>query len=163
MKAAVKNQNGLTLIEMLLVLGILSILFTISFISITNIRVVSGNNSLYTVVISDLKNQQVKAMTGDTEGRGVPDNYGVKIFSNKYVLFHGITYKPADTANFSIPVDTGYSLSTTFPNSTVLFASESGQLVGFVNNQNTITITSTPSGQTKTMHLNGFGTITSVN
>ncbi len=158
-----QTSRGLTLIELLLVIGILSILFAIGIVSLTNIRVISGNSSASVVLISDLKTQQIKAMTGDTEGRGVPDNYGVKILSNRYVLFHGLTYNPSDTSNFSVPVDNGYILSTTFPNSTILFASESGQLVGFVPNQNTISLTSTPSGQVKTIQFNAYGTITNIN
>lgn len=158
-----KSNSGLTLIELLLAIGILAVLFAIAFISITNIRVLSGSNSAYTVIISDLKNQQTKAMVGDTEGRGVPDNYGVKILSDRYVLFHGLNYSISDTANFSVPIDSGYLLSSTFPNSTILFASESGQIVGYISNQNAITVTSTPSGQTKTIRLNAYGTITSIN
>lgn len=158
-----KSESGLTLIELLLVIGILSILFAIGIVSLTNIRVISGNSNASVVLISDLKTQQIKAMTGDTEGRGVPDNYGVKILSNRYVLFHGLSYNPSDTSNFSVPVDSGYLLSTTFPNSTIIFASESGQLVGFVANQNTIILTSTPSGQVKTIQFNAYGTITKIN
>lgn len=158
-----KNNKGLTLIELLLVIGILSVLFGIAFVSITNIKVISGNNSVNVVMISDLKTQQIKAMTGDTEGRGVPDNYGVKILSNKYILFHGLSYNVADSSNFAVPVDSGFVLSTTFPNSTIVFASESGQLVGYVANQNTISITSTPSGQIKTLQFNAYGTITTIN
>jgi len=163
MKAVVKYQAGLTLIELLLVIGILSVLFGIAFVSITNIRIITGNSSANVVLASDLKTQQIKAMTGDTEGRGVPDNYGIKILPNNYVLFHGQNYNNSDTSNFTVAIDSGYTLSTTFPNSTILFASESGQLVGYVPGQNSITITSTPSGQIKTIQLNAYGTITSIN
>ena len=158
-----QTSRGLILIELLLVLGILSILFAIGIVSLTNIRVISGNSSAGVVLISDLKTQQIKAMTGDTEGRGVPDNYGVKILTDRYVLFHGLSYNPSDTSNFSVPVDNGYLLSSTFPDSTIIFASESGQLVGFVTNQDTISITSTPSGQVKTFQFNAYGTITNIN
>ena len=159
---ALHYQVGLTLVELLLVVGILGLLFSIAFISIFNVRIISTNATTTSVITSDLKNQQIKAMVGDTEGRGTPDNYGIKILSNQYVMFHGTNYNSADTANFSVPVENGYTLSTTFPNTTVLFASESGEIVNFQSNQNTITLTNTSSNKTKTIHFNKYGTITQV-
>lgn len=157
------SNKGLTIVELLVVIGILSVLLSIGIVSILNIRVITSNNTSTAVIASDLKTQQIKAMTGDTEGRGVPDNYGIKILSNQYVLFHGNTYSPSDTSNFPVPVDTGYTLSTTFPNDTILFASQSGEISGFVQNNNTIKITNTVSSQSKTIQLNKYGTITNIN
>ena len=162
LKNSTKNNIGLTLVELIVVIGILSTLLGIAIVSIQNIRVLSTNSTSTSVIISDLKNQQIKAMTGDTEGRGVPDNYGVKILSSQYILFHGTVYNPADADNFAVPIETGYTLGTTFPNSTVLFASESGELVGFVQNQNTVTLIHTSSGQSKTIQLNKYGTVTNI-
>lgn len=162
MKHNASYQAGLTLVELLIVVGILGLLFSITFISIFNVRVISTNSSTASVITSDLKNQQIKAMVGDTEGRGVPDNYGVKILTNQYVLFHGVNYNPNDTTNFPVPVENGYTLSTTFANGTLLFASESGEIVGFLPAQNTITLTNTTTGKTKTIHFNKYGTITQI-
>ncbi len=158
-----RSQAGLTLIELLLVVGILATLVAIAFVSIGNIHIISSGNSVSVVFMSDLKNQQIKAMAGDTEGRGVPDNYGVKIFSNRYVLFHGLSYDQNDTTNFSVPIDDNQRVSTTFANATIVFASESGELLNFVTNQDTITFTATPSGQVRTIKLNKYGTVISNN
>jgi prepilin-type N-terminal cleavage/methylation domain-containing protein len=157
-----KTNRGFTIVEVIIVLGILSLLFAIATLSILNIRVLTTNNTSITVVVSDLKNQQVKAMSGDTEGRGVPDNYGMKILSDKYILFHGSSYNPSDSTNFSVPVDTGNQFSSTFPNTSVVFASSSGELVGFVQGQDTITISNINTGQSKTVRLNKYGTVTSI-
>jgi len=154
-----KLQRGLTLVELLLVVGILGMLFGIAILSLGNIQVVTKNSTFSSVLISDLKNQQIKAMVGDTEGRGTPDNYGIKILSDRYVLFHGITYNASNTSNFSVPVDSGYTLSSTFPNTTILFASDSGELVNFTQGQDTVTLIHTQSGKTKVIRLNKYGTI----
>ena len=162
MKSSLEHQKGFTLIEIVLVVGILTILLSMAFVSIGNIRVISTNSNTSTVIVSDLKNQQIRAMVGDTEGRGVPDNYGIKILPTQYILFHGNLYNPSDTTNYAIPISTGFSLSSTFTNDTILFASESGEIVTFTQNHDTITLTNTTSNQAKTIHLNKYGTITSI-
>lgn len=155
-------QHGFTLIEILIVIGIFGILVAMSVIGIMNIQVMTTNNTSTSVIVSDLKAQQVKAMTGDTEGRGTPDNYGVKILPDRYVLFNGMNYSAQNPANFSVPITTGFTLSTTFPDATILFASGSGSIVDFVDGQNTIQFTNTTSGQSKLIRINRYGTITSI-
>lgn len=154
---------GFTLVEIILVIGIVSSLFGIAITSLSSARSLTVNNTSTTVIVSDIKTQQVKSMTGDTEGRGTPDSHGVKILSNQYVLFHGSSYNADDPSNAPIPAETGYQLSSTFPDTTILFASQSGEIVNFNQNQNSITITNTQSGQGKTILFNKYGTITSIN
>ena len=149
MTSSLAHQKGFTLLEIVLVVGILTILLSIAFVSIGNIRVISTTNNTSSVIVSDLKNQQVRAMVGDTEGRGIPDNYGIKILPTQYVLFHGVSYDASDTTNYAVPVSTGFTLSSTFTNGVILFASESGELVNFVANHDTITLTNTTSNQQK--------------
>lgn len=158
---SIEWQKGLTLIELMLVVGIISLLFGIGFVGLGSLKIVATKSSSFSVLSSDLKNQQIKAMVGDTEGRGVADNYGIKIFSDSYVLFHGNNYNESDTSNFSIPIDQGYTLSTTFPGETIIFASDSGELVNFSQGQSTITITHNETGSSNTMELNSYGTIIS--
>lgn len=155
-----RGQQGLTLIEMMLVIGILALLFAIGVVSLSTIQITTTSSSASTVLISDLKTQQIKAMVGDTEGRGIPDNYGVKILTDKYIMFHGNNYNPSDTSNFSVPIPANYILSTTFEDSTILFASDSGELVNFYLGQDTITLTNTTSSKSEVIKLNKYGTVT---
>ncbi len=157
------RQSGITMVEILIVTGIIVLLFTISTISLLNIRVSSSTSASTNVLISDIKAQQIKALAGDTEGRGVPDNYGVKIQSNKYTLFHGISYSASENTNFDVPVETGYQLSTTFPDATILFVPKSGEIENFTSGQNSVTLTNTSTGRTKTIQFNKYGTIISSN
>lgn len=157
------TQSGITMVEILIVTGIIVLLFTISTISLLNIRVSSSSSASTDVLISDIKAQQIKALAGDTEGRGTPDNYGVKIQNNIYTLFHGTSYSASDNTNFDVPVESGYQLSTTFPNTTILFSSKSGEIANFVPGQNSVTLTNTSTGRTKTIQLNKYGTIISSN
>jgi prepilin-type N-terminal cleavage/methylation domain-containing protein len=155
------NQRGITLIELMLVIGIMSLLFAIGIVSLSSIQIVATRSSAATVLISDLKTQQIKAMVGDTEGRGVPDNYGIKVLNDQYVMFHGNSYNPLDTANFSVPVPDQHSLTSTFGDDTILFASDSGEVVDFSEGSNSVTITNIPSATSETIILNKYGTVTS--
>lgn len=163
MTVSPSKEAGFTFVELIVVIGIFSLLLSIAYVSLSNVQIISINNSAIEILSSDIKTQQIKAMTGDTEGRGLPDNYGIKIFPQRYVFFHGVTYNPVDPYNFEIPIDTGYTLSSTFPQDMVLFASGSGELVGFIQNQNTISVTNTATGQSRTIRLNKYGTVTSIN
>lgn len=159
----VNGQTGFTLIELLLVMGILTILFGISSLNFFNISNLTTSEVSTNVLVSDIKSQQIKAMVGDTEGRGIPDNYGIMIQANQYTLFHGLTYSATNSSNFTIPSDEGFSLSTTFPQNKLIFASGSGEILNFIDGQNTITITNSQTGQTKTIEINMIGVVTDIN
>ena len=156
-------QLGFTLPELIIVIGILAVLFGMGIVSLLNVRILATNSSDTVVFISDLKTQQIKSITGDTEGRGIPDIYGIKILPTEYILFHGPTYNPSDDTKVTIPTASGHTLTTTFPNQTILFASSSGELIGFVEGSNTITITKNDTQLIKTITINKYGTITFVN
>lgn len=158
-----KVQSGFTFIELIIVIGIISVLLAIGYLSIGSIQRTATSSASVAVIISDIKAQQIKSMTGDTEGAGSPDTFGVKVLTDSYILFRGSVYNPADTSNFLIPAPTGYTLSTTFPDDTIVFSKGPGEVVGFINGQNTITLTNTASSSTKTAHFNKYGTVTNIN
>lgn len=159
-RSLAKRQTGFTFIELVLVIGILGTLFGIGVLSLSNLQLFTTNSTDASVLISDIKSQQIKAMTGDTEGRGTPDNYGVKILPNQYILFHGNTYNPSDTSNYAIDISASQSLTSTFPNNEILFTQSSGEIAGFSNGQNTIILTTTSTGEKKTITLNKYGSVT---
>lgn len=157
------NTQGITLIEVIIVISIVLTLFSLVFGNILNVRTNTTLNTSLTTLITDIKNQQIKSMVGDTEGRGIPDNYGIYIAGPNYALFHGKTYSSSGSANFNINADTGYQFTTTFPGNQVTFASGSGEIVSFTVGQNTISVRNTRTNETKTLQLNQYGVITNIN
>lgn len=143
-------------------MGIMAILLSFSSLSFFNTRTRTVLSTSFDTFITDIKNQQTQAMVGDTEGRGVPDAYGVYIQPAGYTLFHGTIYNPADTTNIPFDVADGFELSTTFPESKIVFATSSGEVLNFTLGQNAVTITETASGQQKVLQLNKLGAITSI-
>lgn len=159
------SEQGTMLIEFLAIIAI--VIFLTGFITF-NLGTTQQHVSINTTIdqlVADLKQQQLKAMVDDTEGRGVSDVYGIHFDSNKYTLFHGLTYTANDSSNFVVNLDTNLQFSSiTFPGSNVIFATQSGELVGFVNGQNTVRIVNTAGNNTnKTITINQYGAITSVN
>ena len=161
MKEKLNKQYGVTFVELVLVIGILSTLFGISTIGLFRARTATANNSTIEILSSDIRSQQVKAMSGDTEGRSSPDNYGVRIESNRYILFHGNNYLVSDPSNYSIMADQGSEFDSTFANDTIIFASRSGEIVNFVDGQNSLSVTESATGITSTIGLNKYGAIIS--
>lgn len=161
-----KNRSatqGITLIEVIIVISIVTTLFSLVFGNILNVRTTTTINTSLTTLIADIKNQQIKSMVGDTEGRGAPDNYGIYFSGSNYSLFHGQTYSSSGSGNFNINADTGYQFTTTFPGNQVIFASGSGEIVSFTTGLNTISVKNIRTNEMKTLQLNQYGVITSIN
>lgn len=58
----------------------------------------------------------------------------------------------------TVDLDNNLTITTTFPGSQVVFAPISGEVVG----ENTVTITDTTDGTTKTLHMNSYGVVTQI-
>jgi prepilin-type N-terminal cleavage/methylation domain-containing protein len=158
-----QKQRGFVFIELVVVMGILSLLLGIVIVNIGNVRSSASVNTTVTTFISDIKNQQTKAMTGDTEGRGIADTYSISIQPSQYILFHGQIYNPSDTTNFSVPIDATFQLSTTFPSNTIIFATSSGQITNYISGQDTVVIRDPRTNEQKTIRFNKLGSVVSVN
>jgi len=164
MKCSICNRNkGFTLLEILVVFGIMLILTAAISTAPTSMQNKASLNTTIDLLVNDLKQQQLRAMVGDTEGRATNDHYGVYIQTSTYTLFHGSAYSGADQYNFAITVNSPVQLTTTFANSSVIFTKGTGELLNFVNGSNTLTVENTVSGEQKVITLNRYGVITSIN
>ena len=156
-------EDGISLIETVVVVAIFLSLISLIIVNLLNFRSsASVNTSLYTF-ITDLKNQQIKAMTGDTEGRGIPDTYSIYIEPTRYTLFHGVNYSFSDPTNFVVSAPSDYQLTTSFGSNKIIFASGSGEINSFVSGQNSIIFTNISTGQQKTIQINKYGVVVSIN
>lgn len=156
-------KRGVTLIEVLVVIGILLTLIGIASVSFLPFRSKSTLDTAVTTLISDIKSQQIKAVAGDTEGRGTNDNYGVHFETNSYTLFHGSIFNPSDTSNFTVALNDGIQIESTFLSSQLIFSIKSGEVISFSETQNSITLEDTVEESSKTININRYGVVTSVN
>lgn len=156
-------SRGFTIPEIFVVIGIIAILFGITTINLFSAQHKASVSSAVAVLIADIKNQQTKAMVGSTEGRAAADIYGVHFAITTYTLFHSSTFNPGDLTNFTVNLDSGLQITNIkFPNSNLLFSQGSGKISGFVNGSNTFTVSSTLGTEQKTITVNKYGVITSV-
>lgn len=159
-----RDRRGVTFVEIIVVIGILITLIGMASISFVPVRSGASLNTAITTLLADLKSQQIKAMVGDTEGTGANENYGIYFEQNKYTLFRGSGYSPSDPSNFSVVIDEQVEISgILFPSSSIIFSIGNGDVIGFSSGQNSITLRDTTSGQQKTIIINRYGVITSVN
>lgn len=159
-------QRGLTLVELMVVIGILAMFFSLTLVNLTNIVPRANVTTATDVLVADLKQQQQKSMSGETgtaTASGNAQPYGIHIDSNQYVLYSGVTYSAVSASNAAVPVSEALELTTTFPSSNILFNKGSGEVSGYTSSTSaTITVRDTVLNQQRTIRLNKLGVITGV-
>lgn len=153
------SQKGFTLVELMVVMGIFAILMGISTLSLSNIQRNASLSSEVNKIIPDIRGQQIKAMSGDTEGSGVVSDYGIHFETDSYILFRD-TYTAGNAENFEVALAPNIQISTAFTNAEVIFLKGSGEVSG---GGNTVTFTDTTNGSTQVVVINDLGVVTGVN
>lgn len=152
---------GFTLIELILVMSIFMTLTAFATPSLLGGRSQVDINTTMSTVIADIKNQQLKSMIGDTEGRAESDSYGVHFETNSYTLFHGSNYVEGDPSNAVIPLEGSTQFGTvSFPGRQVVFVRGSGEILGFVAGADSVSLFNPSNNQTRVIVLNQYGVVT---
>lgn len=157
-------RSGFTLIEVLVVIAIAAILISLTSVSLVSVQTRSSINSLTDQLLADIRSQQLKSMTGDTEGSGEISAYGLCFQSQNYVLFRGSVYSPTDPSNFSVAIDEPISLSSSFSGSpcpVLVFSPGSGEIAGYTPGADTVTLSGDIPSETKTLQFNPYGVLIS--
>jgi type II secretory pathway pseudopilin PulG len=158
------ESRGFVLIELAVVFGMIAVLVGLTTVNIFGARRKASLTATIDTLVSDITSQQTKAMSSVVSSGVVPFAYGVRFDANQYTLFQGLAYNPSDTANAVIALDPRVTFSAiSLPDSSVVFASQSGEIIGFVPASNSITVNQIDSGEIKTIQLNRYGVITSIN
>lgn len=159
-KKLLSGHTGFTLIELIVAISMVGILISLATINLLNSRQKASLHSIITLLGTDINQQQIKAMVGETEGSSIT-NKGIYFEPTSYTLFKGSQYIATDTANFVIPLDEAVQFTNiTFPNNTLLFASVSGELVNFATGSASITLRNSINNEQKTILFNRYGVIT---
>lgn len=157
-------QGGFTIIELAITLAVFSILAGFVFINVSQSQHQTYVHTTVDTLVTDIRQQQIKTMAGDTQGTNTIVNYGIHFQPGSYTLFHGSSYSSADSTNFTIMLNPNVQFVTDlFPGANLLFDKGTGELLNFVNGQNAITVKDTATQETKTITVNRYGVITTIN
>lgn len=144
-------QRGFTLIELAIVTAITIALLGFITISLIRSQQSASSASVEEILLADLKQQQLKAMIGDTEGRLTSDAYGVHFDSNRYILFHGAVYSPSDSSNYVTNLESDMQFNN--PNYDILFSRMNGE----IQTATIIELQDNANSGLKRIHLNPLG------
>lgn len=158
------KKTGFVLIELAVVFGILAVLIGMTTINIFGSRQKASVTATIDTLVADLRSQQTKAMSGTIDSDGILPAYGIHFDTNQYVLFRGASFSAILSSNAVNPLDTRVNFSNIFfPNGNVVFASRSGEFIGFMSGTDSITVNQIDSGESKIIQLNRYGVISSIN
>ena len=150
-------SKGFTFVEVVIVMGIMTILMMIASVNFFPIQQKTSLSMTVQSLITDIKEQQLKAMSGEST-LGIyftPDQ-------NNYVVFKGTTYEQSNTTNFNIPLGSQITVySIDFSGRQILFAPVSGEIRNFLSG-NRIILQNTTSHEQRTIFFNKYGTVTNV-
>ena len=154
------NPKGFTLIELTIVIALFSLVSTLLLFNVSKPKAFADITSSEDLIISTLKEVQSKSMLGGLEGLAQPTTFGVHFEQDKYVLFRGAVYNPADSFNLETPLKPNLSFSQiSLPNQNIIFSRLSGEVQGFVSTQNSFTLLEKNTSETRIFTINRFGAI----
>lgn len=159
----IKNNKGLSFIEVIISGAIFLTLIGAITINLLNLQRNRSAEAVVSVLNADLKSQQIKAMSGNTQNTITADEYGIFFESDKYTLFKGETYAPGSESNFEMSLSGSLMIiDINLQNSQVIFEQGSGEVKNYTEEQNSITILDTQTSETRTLSINQYG-ISTVN
>jgi prepilin-type N-terminal cleavage/methylation domain-containing protein len=146
-----KTQRGFTLIEMIVVMTIVALLLGFTTINLMRSQQTASLTSAIEMLVADLRQQQLKSMVGDTEGRAASDSYGIHFDANRYVLFHG-TYVDSESTNFVINLASNMQFNS--PGFDIIFSKLSG-----MTSVAAIDLQDNTNFKFKRIHVNNLGVV----
>lgn len=155
MKSKMRIQRGFTLVELAVVTSIIVTLLGIITINLVRSQQNASLTSVQEVLIADLRQQQLKSMIGDTEGRADSSSYGIHFDSNQYVFFYG-TYSASAETNYATSLPDNLQFNN--PEFNVIFS----KITGEIPSATVIEIQDNTNLQVRRIHLNTLGNIVQV-
>ncbi len=154
------KERGFTLIEMIVVMGVVGILVSIVSTSLFGAIASTSRGVTAREVINDLRQQQLRAMMGGTDSGGSYVDFSVRFETGRYTLFPGQVFAEGNPDNVVVNLETPLMFSAiTLPDSTLTFARGSGEVRSFVPGQNTLSLRHAQTGAQTTININALGVV----
>lgn len=155
-----RARSGFTFVEVVIVMGLVGMLITILSTTLFRSQQSASLDATAQLLVSDIKKQQVFAMSGDTASAGVFIDYSVRFDPQQYTLYPGSVYVQSNPLNITVPVESPLSIvSATLSAQVATFARLSGDVRDYTLSGGTIIIQNNQTGQQKQIQINRRGVI----
>lgn len=155
-----QHSRGFTLVELLIVLGLFTVVFALTNISLSSMIARSNSQEFAQTLMSDLSRQQSRAMTGETAA-GSAASYGVQLEPTHYTLFEGSVFSVDSPTNtvVTLPSDLVFE-SIALPQQQLVFSEDSGEVAEFEQTQSSWVLRNTTTNTSQTFQVNKLGVLT---
>lgn len=155
-----QSQKGFTLLEVLLVLGLFGILMGLSTVNIIQPQVNAYLDSDVDKLSAEIRQQQLRSITADTNLTSSSQSYGVYFEASRYILFTGTNYSASDTKNIVVNLETNDQFSTiNLTGAQIVFQKLSGEVNDYSSTLNNVVIRNSISNQQKVLNFNRYGVL----
>jgi len=156
---SIQDNSGMTMIEIVVVIGIITILFSLGFFVDLSTYSRYSHRSEVDVIVSVLEKARSQSMNNKCFGSCTDGKtHGVYITSGQYVIFQGNDYASRDLAVDEITTANPNSSATGFTE--VVFEQLTGKLKPQISPMDSeLTLTVTQEGKTSKIHINNQGRI----
>ncbi len=146
-------KKGFTILELLIVLGIMALLVGVIFSAFINVRKGNALQNDTDVIVETLRQARSQTLSSQNQMQ-----YGVHLASTQITLFTGASYSAGNATNQNIPLnasDTVLTITLVGGGSDVVFARLSGE----TTQSGTVVLSSSSTGKTKTITIYKTGII----
>ena len=155
-----KRQRGFTLVEIVIVMGMMSILYMLStqslFRGIRSATLSEVTNQLH----RDMRELQFRAMQGKASQSGATVDYSIRFESDRYIFYPGSVYVSENTENRVVPLDSSMQFTDiSIPNQTIIFARLSGDIRNFTSGFDSVTLSDTSLQESIRIRVNERGVV----
>lgn len=150
-------KKAFTLIEIILVVSIFSLLTSFTTINLLRPQNKASIDTATSQLVADLREQQIRAMVGDSEGQSSAQEFGIFFEPDGYTLFRGSAYSPAELTNFKVKLEDVTIGNINLPTPQIVFAKMTGETVNYSAALSSITMLHESSGISKTITVNRYG------
>lgn len=152
------RMTAFTYVELMMVLGILGVLLSISILSIGPLIAKTNVTVPVQVLLADAASMQLKSMRREQGAAGQTTPFSIYFEAQKYVLFQGTVYNPSDPENIVIVLPDDLTFSTiALPSSTILFERGSGDFTEYAPGTSSVTMTQVSTGASAVVQFNRYG------
>ena len=148
-------RSGVTLVELVLVIGLFTLLATVGLLSLITPQQKLTADSAKNLILLTVKEAQNKAMTGVEA-----ENFSVHFESGGFSLFKGTIFDSTDPENLVTNLDPSLSFTAiNLPSQNIVFSKLSGEAENFDPALNSIILTDSQTGKNFTFTLNRLGAV----